>query len=238
MTGLASPGAVAVVIATGAATQMGDDTEVTLALAGRSMVSWTLGTLTRVPEVVRTLLVTRADDLDDAQALANEFPALDVDVIAGDDSWSRSERKALECLAKDIQSGAIEIVLVHDAGRPLCRPELMQAVISAARRVGGAVPVLEIPALFMRSPQGTIAPQDQARRYVRVQTPQAFRALPLLRACEAAEQVGFEGEDTHASVERFSDVDVTVIPGSELNVRVASADDFIVAERLLAAGLP
>jgi 2-C-methyl-D-erythritol 4-phosphate cytidylyltransferase len=75
-------------------------------------------------------------------------------------------------------------------------------------------------------------------RHVRVQTPQAFRAAPLLAAYRAATAAGFEGTDTSASMERFSDVTVHCFPGDPRNLKVTYAQDLFLAEQLLSAGPP
>lgn len=233
-----SPGAVAIVLATGIVTHKSGDCELSLSLAGRSLVSWTFDSLMRVPEVVRTILVTRTDAIVRAEVVLREFPDLDVEIIEGGRSRHHSERRALQHLARDIHSGAVDVVLVHDADRPLCRPEMMRAAITVAREVGGAVPALEGSHLVRLNPDGSLGTLERGHRYVRLQTPQAFRALPLLRAYEAAARVGYEAQDTHSSVQRFSDLEVRFFQGEERNMRVASADDLLLAERLLAKDRP
>lgn len=165
------PGAVAVVLAAGTVAQFGDDSEVSLPLAGRSVVSWTLDSLMRVPELVRTILVTRAHDLVRAEVVRRHVPDLDLEIIEGGKSRHHSERKALQHLADDIQSGAVDVVLVHDADRPLCTPEMMQAASSIAREVGGAVPVLEGHDLIRVDSDGSMVASEHGRRYLRLQTP-------------------------------------------------------------------
>ena len=60
---------------------------------------------------------------------------------------------------------------------------------------------------------------------VRVQTPQAFRAAPLLRAYRAADGEGFEGTDTSSCIEKYTDVEVRTFPGDEANLKVTYAHD-------------
>jgi 2-C-methyl-D-erythritol 4-phosphate cytidylyltransferase len=70
---------------------------------------------------------------------------------------------------------------------------------------------------------------------MRVQTPQAFRARPLLTAYLAAEEEGFDGTDTSACIQQFTDVDVHVFPGARANLKVTFPDDVKVAAHLLEA---
>ena len=81
-------------------------------------------------------------------------------------------------------------------------------MLDAAREHGGAIPVVPLPGLLAatcaRSPT----------QLVGVQTPQAFRAGPLLAAHRAAAADGFEGTDTAACFERYADVAVVAVPSS------------------------
>jgi 2-C-methyl-D-erythritol 4-phosphate cytidylyltransferase len=74
-----------------------------------------------------------------------------------------------------------------------------------------------------------------SERLVRVQTPQAFRAQPLLRAYRAAAADGFEGTDTSSCIEKYTDEQVRTFPGDEGNLKVTYAHDVAVAGRLLNA---
>jgi 2-C-methyl-D-erythritol 4-phosphate cytidylyltransferase len=67
---------------------------------------------------------------------------------------------------------------------------------------------------------------------VRVQTPQAFAAAPLLAAYRSAARVGFAGFDTAETMEKFSDVTVGVVEGDARNIKLTMMDDLAVAEDL------
>lgn len=206
-----------------------------LPLAGRRMVSWSLGAIMEVPELARTVLVIRPDDRARAEkALDREVPDLAVEIIDGGDSRHQSEHRALEYLAPDIESGDVDVVLIHDAARPLAGPGMMRAAISVARTSGGAVPGLEAHDLVTMDADGRLGVLTPTDRYIRVQTPQAFQSAPLLAAYREAAAEGFEGTDTSASVERFTDVTVRSFQGDPRNLKVTYSQDLFLAERLLA----
>jgi 2-C-methyl-D-erythritol 4-phosphate cytidylyltransferase len=227
---------VAVVLAAGSGSRMGADrNKAYLPLAGRRMLSWSLGAIMDVPEVTRTILVIRPDDRALAvKTLDREVPHLDVEIIDGGDSRHQSEHEALEYLAPDIESGAVDIVLIHDAARPLAGPGMMRAAISVARTFGGAVPGVEAHDLVTMDSEGHISELPPGDRYIRVQTPQAFQAAPLLQAYRDATAEQFEGTDTSSSVERFSDIEVRSFQGDPRNLKVTFSQDLFLAERLLA----
>ena len=158
------------------------------------MLSWSLGAIAEVPELIRTILVIRPDDRARAvKVVDREVPGLDVEIIDGGASRHQSEHRALEYLAPDIFSGSVDIVLVHDAARPLAGPGMMRAAISVARQFGGAVPGVEAHDLVTIDSEGNLGDLAPASRYIRVQTPQAFRAAPLLHAFRQAAAAEFRG---------------------------------------------
>jgi 2-C-methyl-D-erythritol 4-phosphate cytidylyltransferase len=68
---------------------------------------------------------------------------------------------------------------------------------------------------------------------VAVQTPQAFRARPLLAAYDRAREEGFVGTDTASCVQRFTDLPVRWVPGDEHNLKITYPYDLARAERLV-----
>lgn len=222
----------AVVLAAGKGSRMGaEGNKAYLTIAGRAMVAWSLAAVLAVPEVTRTLLVTRGVDLDLAREVIEHEVAGDVEVIEGGASRHESELLALRHLAPDIEAGRIDVVLLHDGARPLADAAMMREAVDVARRYGGAVPGFGGGDIVEVGPDGAVRAAGPG--LVRVQTPQAFRAPELLAAYGAAEREGFEGTDTSSSVERFSDLAVRVFPGRESNIKVTYAPDQALAERLL-----
>ncbi|KUH80357.1 2-C-methyl-D-erythritol 4-phosphate cytidylyltransferase [Mycobacterium sp. GA-1999] len=221
----------AVVLAAGMGTRVGaGGNKAYLRVAGRPMVAWSLETLTRVPGVGRIVLVYRPGELDLAQdVVARELPTARVEFVEGGDSRHGSELNVLRHLAAAIESGAIDVVVIHDAARPVAGPEMFVRALAVAREFGGAVPALPLKAVM------TTALQQPAGgpTLVRVQTPQAFRAVALLEAYRSAERHRFEGTDTSSCIEAFTDVAVHTFPGELRNIKVTFARDIAVAEHLL-----
>ncbi len=65
-----------------------------------------------------------------------------------------------------------------------------------------------------------------------MQTPQAFRAAVLLEAYRRADDDGFDGTDTAACLERYTQVEVVAVPGSARNLKITFPEDVALAERL------
>ncbi len=226
------PRAALVLLAAGSGTRVGADTnKVLLPLAGRRVLTWSLTWTEALPWCVRTVLVLREQDHEAVRAvLAREAGHRQVDLVTGGASRHESEHSALRLLAPQIRSGEVDVVVVHDAARPLTGPTMFTEVARVALEQGGALPVLEQRGLVPTS-HGTGPEQD---RLVTVQTPQAFRADDLLQAYEAAAADGFTGTDTAACMERYSDIVVRGLPGAATNIKVTFPEDLVLAERILA----
>jgi 2-C-methyl-D-erythritol 4-phosphate cytidylyltransferase len=226
-----------IVLAGGSGTRIGHShSKVYLPLAGRPMLAWSLELLLAVGGVERLVLVARAADLElAAEVLERELPGVPVELVSGGRSRHQSEYRGLARLAGDIRAGLVTAVLIHDAARPLASVAMTERVLAAALRHGAAVPGVPAENLLGVDSSGHLAPAG-GERLVTIQTPQAFRAGPLLEAHEAAAREGFSGTDTAACVERYSQTEVVVVPGDPGNLKITFPDDLLVAERLLAQG--
>jgi 2-C-methyl-D-erythritol 4-phosphate cytidylyltransferase len=147
--------------------------------------------------------------------------------------YDESEANVLRYLATDIDSGSVDVVIIHDAARPLAGADMFVTALSVAREFGGAIPAIPIVDVIRSSDGADFELLTGSAELVRVQTPQAFRAPTLVQAYRAAERQGFEGTDTSSCVEAFTDVEVRTFRGEQRNLKVTYAQDIAVAERLL-----
>jgi 2-C-methyl-D-erythritol 4-phosphate cytidylyltransferase len=221
-----------VVMAAGSATRMGlGVNKVLLPLVDRPMLCWSLTTACRLPQVTRVVVVAADRDQHDVRkVLDRELPALHVQVVTGGATRHASEWHALCSLAPDIRRGTFDVVVVHDGARPIASTAVFEDVIAAAARYGGAVPVRPQHALVTADGAQLPAGQD----LVTVQTPQAFRAAPLLSAYEQADRSGFAGTDTASTFEKFTDLPVRCLVAPAENIKVTVPADLRLAEALLA----
>lgn len=223
--------AAVVMLAAGDGRRSGHHTnKVLLPLAGRRVFTWSIRWARELAAVTHTVVVIREQDRDAVLAtLDREVGPPEVSVVVGGDSRHSSEWQALQALAPAIEAGEIDVVVIHDAARPLAGTGMFAAVIDTATRHGGAIPVRD---------QGNLAALDgnprPPDRVVAVQTPQAFLARPLLEAYRRAEADGFVGTDTASCMERYTEVPVVCVDGDAGNIKITFPEDLFLAERLLA----
>jgi 2-C-methyl-D-erythritol 4-phosphate cytidylyltransferase len=125
------------------------------------------------------------------------------------------------------------LVAVHDAVRPFVEPALIDKAIDAAAESGaailGIVPVDTVKQVHLNKIRTTISRE----RLVLAQTPQIFRLDLLKRAYERARVDEFTGTDESSLVERLEEVEVTVVPGSDRNIKITKPTDMDLAKLLL-----
>lgn len=122
-----------------------------------------------------------------------------------------------------------DIVVVHDAARPLADAGLFRAVIDAVREgADGAVPGTTIADTVKRVDGDRVVTTESRDTLVTVQTPQAFRAA-VLRDAHAP---GPEGTDDAAVIEAIGGL-VVVVAGSRENLKITEPEDLARAEVLI-----
>ncbi|HXC26265.1 MAG TPA: 2-C-methyl-D-erythritol 4-phosphate cytidylyltransferase [Gemmatimonadaceae bacterium] len=138
-----------------------------------------------------------------------------------------SVRNGLEDLPAEVQ-----IVVIHDAARPLVTDATIDAVIAEARLGHGAVAALPIVDTLKRvSADGVITETVTRDNLWRAQTPQAFPRDMIVRAHADAYTNHISATDDAALCERLG-LPVHIIPGSERAMKVTTEDDFARAEAL------
>jgi 2-C-methyl-D-erythritol 4-phosphate cytidylyltransferase len=144
--------------------------------------------------------------------------------VPGGTTRSGSVRAGLAAIPSDA-----EIVVVHDAARPLAGPEVFERVVAAIRSGGdAAIPVVPVSDTIKRVEGSIVVETLDRSTLVAVQTPQAFRAQ-MLREAHAS---GAEATDDAALVEAIGGK-VVAVDGERRNLKLTSRDDVAVATALL-----
>ncbi|MDA3023008.1 MAG: 2-C-methyl-D-erythritol 4-phosphate cytidylyltransferase [Actinomycetota bacterium] len=200
-------------------------------LAGVPMFVHAVNALTESRAVDLVIVAVPPASVDEVSALLvqQQFSA-DVSVVAGGDTRPESVARALIGLPADV-----DVVLVHDAARPLVPPELVSAVVAAVRQGHLAV----VPGVAMVDTVKEVDAQSDvtstpSRATLRaIQTPQGFTREVLQAAHAALDADETEITDDAGMVERMGVV-VHVIPGHEEAFKVTRPIDLILAEAILA----
>lgn len=229
-----APRTALVLLAAGEGRRSGHATnKVLLPLAGRRVFTWSIRWAALLPALDRVVVVVREQDREEVRAVLAREVDRDlrprVEVVVGGATRHGSEWEALRVLAPAIEDGSVDVVLIHDAARPLAGTALFASVAGAAAEAGGAIPVRDTGPLAGAG--GEPGPDGAV---VAVQTPQGFAARPLLEAYRRADADGFVGTDTASCIERYADLPVRCVPGDAGNIKITFPEDLFLAERLLA----
>ncbi len=207
-----------VVVAGGSGRRYGGAKQFEL-LAGRRVIDHSVAAAASVCDGV--VAVLPADALAGADGAVPGAAA----VVAGGDTRAGSVRAGLATVPDDA-----EVVLVHDAARPLATAELFARVVAAVRAGAPAVvPVVPVADTIREVVDGASRVVDRDRLRA-VQTPQGFDAATL-RAAHAADG---DATDDAGLVEAAGGV-VALVEGEAANRKITDPDDRLVAEAVLAA---
>ncbi len=145
-------------------------------------------------------------------------------VTAGGSDRAASVRAGLSVIPDDV-----EIIIVHDAARPLATAELFYAVVAALEEgVAGAIPGVGLTDTIKRVEDRRIVETLDRDGLVAVQTPQAFRADSL----RTAHARGDSATDDAALLERAG-AQIVVVPGESRNIKLTDPRDVETALRYL-----
>ena len=222
--------ALALIVAAGSGERLGADRPKALVeLAGQPLLQYSVEALTRVAQVKRIVVALPAGIAAPAGVVA----------VQGGAVRSASVKRALAAAAPDQggDGGEGELVLVHDAARPLLTPELAGKVIealSAEPSADAAIAAVPVTDTIKRVADGDVVAETLDRRSLwAVQTPQVFRRGALQRALDVSEEVLAQATDDAWLIERAGGR-VIVVPSSDENIKVTTARDLRTAELLLA----
>jgi 2-C-methyl-D-erythritol 4-phosphate cytidylyltransferase/2-C-methyl-D-erythritol 2,4-cyclodiphosphate synthase len=150
-------------------------------------------------------------------ALLEGLPALPP--VPGGATRQESVRAGLEALAR--RSPPPEVVLVHDAARPVVPRGTVAALLRALEEAPGAIPAQPVADTLKRGEAGRIAATVPRAGLFRAQTPQAFRFPALLASHRAA---GEEATDD-AQLLEAAGAPVALVGGSEDNIKITFPED-------------
>lgn len=152
-----------------------------------------------------------------------------IELVAGGEHRQQSVQHALNA----VSAAPDDIVLVHDAVRPLVTAEIIHDVIEAAKKYGAAIaglPAVDTVKQVERTSEGAIIKATIPRAgVVLAQTPQGFRYDVIKKAFDEAAADGFMGTDEASLAER-SGHEVAVVMGAPKNIKITNPGDMELAE--------
>jgi len=180
-------------------------------------------------DVVQTIVVIAPGDREYFNfKFSSNVAIMGITVVDGGAERADSVEKALAHVKPEA-----DFVCVHDAARPCLANEWVDKIFQAAQKSGAAIFALPVAGTLKRvGADKTIAETVSRADLWEAQTPQVFRRELLLDAY--AKRQGFQATDDAQLVERLGHR-VTVVRGSPINLKIATKEDFRLAEQALKA---
>ena len=232
-----------ILAAAGLSVRMGGDVKKPyLPIKGRPIIQYAVENFLGVSGVRQLILVVGAPELEEVRdELGRKYNdnehGVGLKIVPG----GRRRQDSIYQGLKNVDPQA-EIVLVHDAVRPIVTREMIESVIDRANASGAAILAVPVNAT-VKEVEGVGGGEgaDVEKRIVRTvdrgrlwlaQTPQGFRRDILQRAYDALIEEDAEVTDDAQAVERLGHP-VEIVPGSHTNIKITTPDDLPIAEALL-----
>jgi 2-C-methyl-D-erythritol 4-phosphate cytidylyltransferase len=217
----------AVIVAGGRGERFGESGKVLAEVAGRPMLAWSLDVFDGVPDIREIVVVAGAHTRDRIETLIEAEGWRNVSaVVDGGIERSASVANGVNALASDI-----EIVVIHDAARPLLRVDDVTGAIEGAARCGAAIVATPVTDTLKHCADDLAITRtiDRSRLWA-AQTPQAFQMRRLQDAFTRGDMTGITDE---AMLFEALGLRVDVVPGRRDNVKVTVPEDLPLVDFLM-----
>ncbi len=226
--------AAAVVAAGGAGTRMKASLpKQFLEISGKPVLLHTVENIVSAPRISQIVVALPEEHIPRAREVLDQYPMrIPVECVPGGTSRQESVYRGV----KHVRSG-VDVILVHDAVRPFCGPEMVQRILEFAWEKGSAVAAMPATETIQRaSAEGLVLETPHRRELYAIQTPQAFHASVLRTSLDRASTENYIGTD-ESSVVRWAGHPVFIVEGSPDNIKITRPLDLKLAELLQDAGM-
>ncbi|MCB2184472.1 MAG: 2-C-methyl-D-erythritol 4-phosphate cytidylyltransferase [Desulfobulbaceae bacterium] len=199
-----------------------------LELAGLPLLVHTVRAFEQIPEICVIIIAAPADHLEQTRSLAEKFNLHRVQVVTGGKLRQDSVLAGLKHVPPEC-----EFVAVHDGARPLISPELISRCLTQASKGCAAMAAIPVKDTIKDVGENHIIRRTVDRETLwQAQTPQVVQTDTLKKAFAVAEAESFIGTDEASFLELINE-EMTVVEGSEQNIKITRSDDLLIAEAIL-----
>src|SRR5215217_4766620 len=222
---------IAIIAAAGAGTRMASDRpKQFLLLAGTPLIFHTLKPFEECEQIHEVIVVLPAEESAGFLSLAGKYGLRKLTrVVPGGATRADSVKRGLMA----IRSATAEIVAVHDGVRPFVTVAEINSTIAAAQSDGAAILVAPVTDTIKQVGDRAIVKTLDRSSLRRALTPQCFQYELLRQAYQRANVNDRSLTDESALIERLGHT-VRIVEGSTRNIKITTAEDFAIAEAMLA----
>ncbi|WP_342559393.1 2-C-methyl-D-erythritol 4-phosphate cytidylyltransferase [Metasolibacillus sp. FSL K6-0083] len=230
----------AIILASGTGSRMGnvDKPKQFIDVYGKPIIIYTLETFANHPEIDQIIIVTLEEWIEDVKILVRKYEIDKVaTIIAGGNSRQASVYEAIKYLANTERDCLDDIVVVHDAVRPLVSQRIISDNIEAAKQYGAVDTVIPSADTIVKSLSNETITEIPKRDYYYLgQTPQSFKFALL----EEAHKYAYNNPDIETTDDcklvLTLEHPVHLIMGDKLNFKVTTFEDLLLFKAILKLG--
>lgn len=220
--------AIAVIVAAGKGERFGDAGKVMSTIAGRPCLAWTLDAFQNADSVDGIIIVVGDHTRDAVTDLTSSGEWLKVQgIVPGGASRQYSMANGVRAVPADA-----DVILVHDAARPLTPPALINESVRVAREHGGAILAAPITDTVKQVVDEEVSRTIDRSTLWGAQTPQTFRADMMREMAHHAfaGDIAFTDEASLAEVLGYP---VRIVRSDSTNLKITHPHDIAIAEAII-----
>jgi 2-C-methyl-D-erythritol 4-phosphate cytidylyltransferase len=219
----------AVIPAAGSASRLGTADKTLLPLDGSPVLEWVLRALIDSRVLAEVVIATSGRNHEQVLDLVARIRSpIKISTVPGGESRQESVHAGVLSLSPGCQ-----LILIHDAARPVVSQDLIARAVQAAGQYGAVIPAIPTTDTIKRVKNGQVQETLDRSTLVSVQTPQVFRRDWLLDAYQRRDDA-IPATDESSILEQAG-YPVHVIEGEPENIKITTPADIVIAETLLAA---
>ncbi len=228
---------IALLIAGGSGNRMGQDIpKQFMHVDGAPIIIKTMECFQQHPDIDAIAVVCLKGWETVLQSYANQFCLTKFKwLFPGGDSGMGSIHNGIYGLQEAGCSGE-DLILIHDAVRPLLSQEIISSNIAICKAYGYAITGIKCREAILESNDGFITKTSIPRdTLIRTQTPQTFRLKNIIRAHESAKQKGIVDSVASCTLiaELKENIEMHIVPGSEKNIKITTVEDLEILKALM-----
>jgi 2-C-methyl-D-erythritol 4-phosphate cytidylyltransferase/2-C-methyl-D-erythritol 2,4-cyclodiphosphate synthase len=221
----------AIIVAAGSGVRLGrSEPKAFVKIGGRTMLSYSLRVIASI-SLIKELVITVPEGFEGAARAEVTATSVRIPVKI---TCGGAERQDSVRIALGLTSAESDLVVVHDAARPMATATMFEACLEAAARAGGAIAAIPLADTLKRVVDSAITETIARAELWQAQTPQAFRRDILVAAHRRAVDQRILATDDADLVER-NGIRVEVIEGSTANIKITTPSDLAIVEAIIAA---
>ena len=230
---------IALILAAGSGSRMGnaDKPKQFLPIYGKPLMIHTIEAFEAHDEVDAVVIVTNDMYIDQVKVWCKQYDLSKVKgVVAGGDSRQISVYNGLMAV-KSIAKSDNDIIIIHDAARPLISQKIISDNIKACAKFGAVDTVIKASDTIIRSTdEKTIKDIPNRSELYQGQTPQTFKLSLILQAHEKAKSGLVPNVTDDAKLVLSLGEKVYLVEGSKQNFKITTFDDLMMLKALLKIG--